>query len=407
MFKLIALPLAAAALTLAATLPVTAQNLFAPAAIVNDSPITEFEVQQRQRFLQLLNAAQGDRESIIDAMIDERLRDELVRDAGLEFSSTGVDRAMEDFAGRANLSLEEFVQTLERAGVARETMRDFVLSGVIWREYIRSRYGSRVQITEAEIDRALAEQGAGGGSNIRVLVSEIIIPAPPQSAAEVNALAVRIAQATTEAEFSSFARQYSATASRGAGGRLPWTPLSNLPASLQPVILSLSPGEVSQPLPIPNAVALFQLRAIEEMGAPQPEYASIEYAAYYLAGGRSEATLQQAANLAAEVDVCDDLYAYAKDQPESALDRETKKPGEIPQDIAFELSKLDAGEVSTALTRSDGQALVFLMLCKRTAAGNADVSREDVAANLRQQRLAGLAEALVAQQRAEARIVIK
>jgi len=407
MFKLIAKPLAALVLALAVAGPAGAQNLFAPVALVNDIPITEFEVQQRQRFLQLLNAPTTDRASIIDAMIDERLRDTLVRDAKLEFDSAGVQRALEDFAGRANLTLDEFVSALERAGVAQETMRDFVLSGVTWRDYIRARFGNRVQVSEVEIDRALASQGNGGGSNIRVLVSEIIIPAPPERLAQVNALVDRISQSTTEAQFSSFARQHSATASRDAGGRLPWTPLNRLPASLQSVILSLAPGEVSTPLPIPDAVALFQLRAIEEVGAPQPEYATIDYAAYYMAGGRSEATLQQAANLATQVDRCDDLYAFAKGQPDSVLDRVTKKPAEIPQDIAFELAKLDPGEVSTALTRSDGQALVFLMLCKRTAVANADVSREDVAANIRQQRLSGLAESLIAQQRAEARIVLK
>ena len=44
-------------------------------------------------------------------------------------------------------------------------------------------------------------------------------------------------------------------------------------------------------------------------------------------------------------------------------------PADIPQDIAIELSKLDPGEVSTALTRSGGETLVFLMLCARNAPG--------------------------------------
>jgi peptidyl-prolyl cis-trans isomerase SurA len=176
---------------------------------------------------------------------------------------------------------------------------------------------------------------------------------------------------------------------------------------LQPLILSLSPGEVTQPLNIPNAVALFQLRDIEETGKPAKTYSAIEYAAYYMAGGRSAETLKQAANLKAEVDVCDDLYAFAKGQPESVLDRETKNPADIPQDFAIELSKLDEGEVSTTLTRSDGQALVFLMLCGRTAEQNADVSREEVAGSLRQRRLSGFADSLLAEMRAEARISIK
>jgi peptidyl-prolyl cis-trans isomerase SurA len=386
--------------------PVAAQNMFAPAATVNDTVVTEFEVQQRVLFLQILNARGASRKSAIESLINERLRGEAIRDAGLQLSDEGINGALEEFAGRANLTRAEFTTALARAGVAKETYRDFVINGIAWRDLIRARFGNRVSISEAEIDRALSSQSSGG-SNIRVLVSEIIIPAPPPRAAQVAAIAEQIAESSSASEFSSYARKYSATATRGAGGRLPWQALSDLPPSLQPLILSLSPGEVTQPLNIPNAVALFQLRDIEESGKPAKTYSAIEYAAYYMAGGRSEATLQQAANLKAEVDVCDDLYAFAKGQPESVLDRETTTPEKLPRDFGIELSKMDEGEVSTTLTRSDGQALVFLMLCGRTATQNAEVSREDVASSIRQRRLSGFADSLLAELRSEARISIK
>lgn len=404
MFKLIVRPFAIAALSLGLSLPAAAQNLFAPVVTVNGAPITEFEVQQRQRFMQLLGAPGSDRKRVIETMIDERLRDRLVQEVGVSLAGEDLQRALSDFAARGNLSLDDFIKALERAGVAKETLRDFVASGVMWRDYIRARYGNRVQITDDEIDRELAQQG-GGTDNIQVLVSEIIIPAPPRRAAQVNALADEIAQSTSVAQFSSYARRYSATASRGRGGQLPWQSLNKLPPALHPIIMGLAPGEVSAPLPIPNAIALFQLRDIREVGERQPSYSEIEYAAYYMRGGRSEATLQQAENLKAEVDVCKDLYAYNKGGPESALEVVTKKPGDIPKDFAIELSKLDEGEVSTALTRENGQALVFLMLCKRVAGTKAEMSREDAAGVIRQRRLGGLAERLIEQERAEARIV--
>lgn len=383
--------------------PLSAQNLFAPVAQINESVVTEFEVQQRIRFLQVLGARGGARAAAIESLIDERLRGEAIRAAGLRLSDEGLNEALEEFAGRAGMDRAEFTAALATAGVAEETYRDFVISGVAWRELIRARFNDRASISEAEIDRALAATPAGS-SNIRVLVSEIIIPAPPPEAARVAALAERIAQSTSADQFSAFAREHSATATRDAGGRLPWQPLSNLPPVLQPLILALSPGEVTEPLNIPNAVALFQLRDIEETGSTAPTYTSIEYAAYYMAGGRSPETLQQAANLRAQIDVCDDLYAFAKGQPESVLDRETAAPADLPRDFAIELSKLDPGEVSTALTRADGQALVFLMLCGRTTEQNAEASREAVAAALRQQRLAGFADNLLAELRAQARI---
>lgn len=393
-----------AAVTLGAQ-AATAQNMFAPVVRVDSMVVTEFEVQQRQRFLQLLNAPGSDRDSVVEGLIDDRLRNRAATDVGLELTEEGTQTGLSEFAARANLTTEEFTKALEQSGVARETFRDYVTTSLIWRELIRARYLNSVNITEAEIDRAMG--ASRGGSGLRVLVSEIIIPAPPPQAARVNALAGQISQSTSEAEFSSYARKYSATASRGAGGRLPWTPLSKLPPSLQPLLLALAPGEVTSPLPIPNAVALFQLRAIEETGTPTPSYSAIEYAAYFIPGGRSEAALAEAARIQGKVDVCDDLYGIAKGQPAEVLARETKKPGELPKDYAIELSKLDPGETSTALTRANGQNLVLLMLCKRTAEANAETDRDAVLSALRQQKLQGYSNQLLQQLRAEARIIYK
>ncbi len=389
-------------LALSIGVPAQAQNLFAPVARVNGLVVTEFEVQQRQRFLQLLNAPNSDRESVVKELIEDRLRQEYLGRFDFVVEGELLENGMSDFASRVNLSTEEFVTALEQSGVDRETFRDFVSTQIGWRELIRARYGSQASFTDADIDRELSR--SSGGSGIRVLLSEIIIPAPPQNAARVAALADQISQTRSTAEFASFARRYSATASRGRGGQLPWTPLEKLPASLHPIILGLAEGEVTAPLPITNAVALFQLRGIEETGKPAKSYSEIEYAAYYINGGRSEEALAEAARIRARVDQCNDLYAVAQGQPASVLDRGTKKPGEIPQDIAIELAKLDPGEVSTALTRANGNTLVFLMLCKRVAEDKAEVSREAVIGILRQRVLSGYSDQLLETLRADARI---
>lgn len=382
---------------------VQAQNLFAPVARVDAQAITEFEVQQRMRFLQLLNAPGASRKAALDALIEDRLRTAELSRFDIALSEEELAAGLAEFAARANLSTEEFVTALAQAGVDRETFRDFISISITWRNYIRARFDPRVNLSDAEVDRELAATVSNDG--IRLLLSEIIIPAPPQQAARVAALADQISQSTSAAEFSSFARRFSATASRGNGGRLPWQDIDDLPPTLQPLLLALAVGEVTQPLPIPNAVALFQLRGIEETGKPRRNYSQIEYAAYYIAGGRSEPALAEASRIRASVDNCNDLYAVAQGQPEDVLERGSKAPGEIPQDIAIELSKLDPGESSVALTRANGQTLVFLMLCKRVAEGNADADREQVAQSIRQRKLQGFSQQLIEQLRADARII--
>jgi peptidyl-prolyl cis-trans isomerase SurA len=182
-------------------------------------------------------------------------------------------------------------------------------------------------------------------------------------------------------------------------------PLSNLPPQIRSQILALSPGQVTPPISITNGIVLFQLRGIEETDAPEATDVSLEYAAYYIPGGRSEAALKEAARIKGRVDSCDDLYGIAKGQPEEVLDIDTLPIADVPQDVAIELAKLDAGEVSTNLTRANGQTLVLLMLCGRTAELGEDVSREDVRGRLFNQRLESYANGYLSELKADATIV--
>lgn len=383
--------------------PLHAQNIFDPVVLVNDDIVTEYEVEQRIMFLRLLNAPGSNREAVIETLINERLQAQSIAAFGLELTQEGIDAGVTEFAGRAKMDRDQFISALGQSGVDEESFLNFIEVGIAWRDLIAARYGARVQITEAEIDQALGS--TIGTTGIRVLVSEIIIPAPPERKEEIDQLAIEIARSPSQEVFSDYAREFSATASRGEGGHLPWQDLNKMPPVLRPLLLSLSPGEVTDPLNIPDAVALFQLRDIQETGSPAQEYAAIEYAAYYIPGGRTPTGLKAASKLRARVDKCDDLYGIAKGEPEEMLDRETLPPAEIAQDFAIELSKLDPGEVSTALTRNNGQTLVFLMMCGRTAAVNEDVAREDAANALRANRINAYADSLLDQLRADARIV--
>ena len=83
---------------------------------------------------------------------------------------------MAEFAGRVNLeTARPSWQRLESDGVARETFRDFVYAGITWRNVLRAQFGARAQVTEEEVDRALALAAIEGGA--QVLIAEIIIPA--------------------------------------------------------------------------------------------------------------------------------------------------------------------------------------------------------------------------------------
>lgn len=422
------LSLALAAL-MALITPAAAQSRnFAPAIVVNDSAVTQYELDQRIRFLTLLRVPGDPVAEAEKGLIEDRLRSQAAKAAGITLNDQQIAAGMAEFASRANLETEQFLQAIGQAGVAPETFRDFVSAGLAWREVVRGRFGPRVTITEAEIDRAMsvtAQRGAGP----RVLISEILIPMNPGNAAEINSLATELSQSIgSEAAFAAAARQYSAAPSRDQGGQLGWIPLTNLPPQVRQVIAGLANGQVSPPVPLGAAMGLFRLRGLQQGGEIAAANISVDYAQLLIAGGRTPEALAMAERVRGEVDTCDDLYRVAKGRPAGELLRETRPLSQVPGDIAAELARLDDNEASTGLTR--GNALVFLMLCKRSAtlaAGSAPVvtdlsapaadgvptidpalgfgqgpSRAQVREELVNQRIAGIADGYLAELRANA-----
>lgn len=377
--------------------PAQAQNTnpYAPSVIVNDRAITNYDLTQRANLLRVLGSPGNLEEAAREALIDDQLRLDAAALQGLSLDEEQIELGLEEFGARGNLTAEQLVQFMAGNGVSREALVDLIEPQLLWREVIRNRFGPRAQITEAEIDRAVALSSRSGGA--RVLLSEILLRADtPAFRAQAEALADRLSrEIKTPEAFAAAARRYSVAGSRGRGGRIDWLELSNLPPQLAGVVLSLGPGEVSEPIPITNAIALFQLRALEELDAGAPETLSVEYAQFLLPAGDTGA----ASRVRNEVDTCDDLYGVAKGLPEERLLREVQPVAEIPQDIALELAKLDPGETSVL---SRGEALSVLMLCGRTAQASEDVDREAVRSRLRNQRLASYADGYLAELRADA-----
>ncbi len=347
-------------LLLAGALAAAAQGLFSPVLTVNGRPVSGFELEQRKLFLQVIRAP-GDLDAQAEtALIEDRLRQDAAKRAGIKLTAEQVKAGLDEFAGRANLTTEQFLAAIAQGGVQPETFRDFVSAGLVWREVVRAKFAGGVRISEAEIDRALtltSQRGAG----VRVLLSELVIPGSGGNLLAARDKAVALAaEIRSEADFARAARANSAAPSRDAGGKLGWIPLSNLPASVRPLILQLRPGQITPPIPVGNGIALFQLRALDQGGDIKASNITVDYAQFLLAGGPEEG-----ARLRGQVDTCDDLYPISRKLPADRLQRQTAAQTALPADIARELAALDEGEASTALTR--GGATIFLMLCKRTA----------------------------------------
>ncbi len=369
---------------------------FTPALLVNDQAITHYDLEQRALFLQALGASGNPRQEARTILIEERLKEAEFEGAGIEVTAEQIESGMSEFARRANLTSEEFLIALQDAGVAELTFRHFIANGVGWRQFIRQRFLARARPTDEEIDQALAADDGIGG--LEVLLSEIILPIQAAEIDAVRARAETIAQISSIAEFAAAARQYSAATSAVDGGQLNWMQLSDQPARLRPQILALTPGQVTNPIILPNSILLFQLRDMRESTSASQVFSAIDYATLAIANDGVSDTLSQ-------IDTCDDLYGIAHDQAPETLTREVLPPAAIPNDIAPILADLDVDEIAV-LPAADGNAgNRLLMLCGRTAAVNQAAARDEVADALLRQRLTAFAASYLDQLLANALII--
>ncbi len=406
---ILGLALAAAPLPFLPTglgLQAMAQGLFSPAITVDDDVVTRYELEQRARFLEVTGSAPDPAKQARDELILDALRRQALSEVGLKPTEEEISDGMSQLAKRANLSLEDFLTGLKQAGVDAQTLRDYTAINLAWRNYVAGRFLSEARPTDEEIDRALGRSQVG---SVQVLLAEVILPITPETAPQIEELALQIAEIDNPTTFAATAGQFSAAESRTNGGRLPWMPITRLPRPLQALVLDMEVNEVTDPVPLQGALALFQFRGLREVTGREPTYAAIEYMRYLIPGGHSAAAKAEAKSVLARADTCDDFYGIAIDQDPARLERITLPPSELPRDVAIELAKLDRNETSIALTRNEGENLMVLMLCGRTAEISADEDdiRITVANALTQQRLSELADSFLEKQKANARIEFK
>lgn len=380
-----------------------AQSPFDIVLRVNERIITQYELEQRALFLKALGTAGNLEQEAMDRLIEERLYLDAADRLGIAVDDEAVNQGMIEFAGRAKLEPEAFIQALNDEGIDVQTFRDFVASGILWREVVGALFGARGQISEAEVDRALSLSSRRGG--VRVLLNEIVLPADtPENQERAAAIGAEIEKITSVQVFSEAARAVSVSQSAPNGGQLDWLSLADLPPPFRPLLLTLAPGEITDPIEIPNAVLFFQMRAIQETAAPTPTALAVEYARLYLPGGRAPNVVKEAMALRYTADSCDDLYGLYPNSTQEQLEIISQAQSDVPNDIALELAKLDEGEVSASLTRNNGQTLVVLMLCGRTAEIVEDETRTSLRNQLVNERVTSYADAYLAELRATALI---
>jgi len=373
-----------------------ADFLLAAKIQVNNSVITQFELDQRAKFLGVLKFADNHSELAQTQLIEERLKQSEAQKLNISASDVEIEDALTRFASRANLTVKEFNKELKRIEIYPDTFRSYVETEVIWQKLVNKKFGAQSSVSNLQLQRA--KSISKFEDTIQVLLTEIIIPFSTDDRSEKENLANLLKQIRSKEEFSNAAQKYSKAPTATVGGRVKWQNFDRLPGIIKPLILGLSPGQVTEPIMLTKAIALFQLRDIREIKTDRTQLELLDFV-------KVKSDLKYLLFVQDNFHNCSDLEAIIGDQTEVTLTRKKLLSDEIPNTLVPVLDNLDQNE--SEIIVEDGQSQLVI-LCERNNQLNSTAQTLEQDKNvLQSNRLKHLARSFLETLKDNARIVIK
>ena len=180
-------------------------------------------------------------EQIHERLIIEELQLQLANRAGVRVSDGELNNAFERIAANNNLSLEEFIQTLEVEGESYESLRSQVRKEMVIQRVQQGRVSQEINITEQELEGFLQTDVATRELSPELFLRQVLVSS--------EELANKILNRISEGEdFSDLAKQYSTNSLASKGGEMGWRNLADLPSLFAIELKNKKKGYVSRPL---------------------------------------------------------------------------------------------------------------------------------------------------------------
>jgi peptidyl-prolyl cis-trans isomerase SurA len=170
-------PLAAAIFVLASW-GAFAQNV---AVIVNGDPITEFDIDQRTRFLKLTSPKPPTRSQVLNEIIDEKLKVREGKRWGIEVSDSDLDAAYAGMGERMHKTAAELTQDLQKSGVDPATLKSRIRADIVWQQLVRGRYSASLQPSDKDVELALPKDAEKPEATTEYTIRPILLLVPPGS----------------------------------------------------------------------------------------------------------------------------------------------------------------------------------------------------------------------------------
>ena len=228
-------------------------------AVVDSGVIMETQLNARvEEVLKRLQSTKADlphlnllEEQVLDRLIIEEIQMQIADRAGIKVSDSELNQTLSRIASQNNLSLEEFRAALEQEGGSYKDFRQTIRKELIIQRVQRGKVGSRVDISEQEIENFINSEEGRTELAEQYDVQHILVSVKG-GLTEAETMAVKdkaqdILNRLEEGEsFEKLAATYSSGQKALEGGFLGWRTSAELPTLFSKTVSSLKVGEISE-----------------------------------------------------------------------------------------------------------------------------------------------------------------
>lgn len=201
---------------------------------------------------------------VLERLIIDKLQSQLAQKAGVKISDEMVDSSLNNIAQQNGLDMASFQREIKNQGMNYAEFKENVRKEIIINQLRSHEIGSRVKVSEQEIEHYLETELSAKDQQVQYLLGHILIAVPEGASArtiqaEAEEARSLIEQLRLGADFKQMAVSVSDGANALQGGDLGWRTLNQMPTLFVDVVKDMVKGDIADPVRSPGGFHLLKL----------------------------------------------------------------------------------------------------------------------------------------------------
>ncbi|MBO0661985.1 peptidylprolyl isomerase [Jiella sp. CQZ9-1] len=148
------------------------------AIVVNNQPITTYQISEREAFLRLRREKGNLRKKAEDELIDDALKQQQARQLGIQIPDDAVEEAFKKFAASNKLTTAQLTQVLARAGFSAQGFKAYIHTQMSWGQAVQASLRHSEAVSEQDAVQRMLEQGGKKPKSTEYTLQQVIFVVP-------------------------------------------------------------------------------------------------------------------------------------------------------------------------------------------------------------------------------------